>query len=130
MGVFNRLVRPNGTVRIEALSAVGRDDSGGGVEAYVVVEDNVPVLISQLGGDRDGRFGSRLDKLTGTCTGESPNLDRQDTRLYFYGNNLGMPAGTYAEVVTAVTHGATGERLLSYRWYTVRWSAIYGAAKS
>ena len=71
MPVFNRLIRPNGTVRIEALAGVGRDDSGGSVETYVTVEDNVPVLISQLSGNRDGRFASRLDKLTGTCTGES-----------------------------------------------------------
>ena len=124
MSVFNRLIRPNGFVRVEVITVTGRDDSGGPIETYATLEDNIPVLISQIAGTRDGRFESRVDVITGTVTGDSPSLGRPDTRLYFAANTIGTPAGVYAEVVSSAAHGSAGDRLLGGRWYTAKFSTL------
>jgi len=124
MSVFNRLIRPNGFVRVEVISSTDRDDSGGPIEAYTVLEDNIPVLISQISAARDGRFDSRIGSITGTVTGDSPSLGRTDTRLYFTANTIGTPAGVFAEVLSATSHGSAGDRLLGGRWWSLKFSTL------
>ena len=124
MALFGRLIRANATVRIEAVTYT-RDSSGGLVESYgAVLESGVPVLVSGIAGSRDGRFDGRNQPLTGTCTGESPNLARSDVRLYFESPSLSVIHGVYAEVVSSAPHGATDSRLLGFSWYTARWSQL------
>ena len=124
MALFSRLLKPNATVRIEAVTYT-RDSSGGLVESYnTVLESGVPVLVSGIAGSRDGRFDGRNQPLTGTCSGESANLARPDVRLYFESPSLSVIRGVYAEVVSSAPHGSTDSRLLGYEWFTARWSQL------
>ena len=124
MPLFGRLIRPNASVRIEAVT-YSRDSSGGLVESYgTVLESGVPVLVSGIAGSRDGRFDGRNQPLTGTCSGDSANLARSDVRLYFESPSLSVIHGVYAEVVSSAPHGATDSRLLGFSWYTARWSQL------
>lgn len=120
MSVFNTIIRPNATVRIEK-RVTSRDNSGGNVETYEMIEDNVPVLVSGTSSYRSYPFNSANETLSGTCTGNSSNLGKQNIRLYF---KTGTFAGVYAFTEQNTPHGPAGDSLLPTAWYTVRWSQV------
>lgn len=121
MGIFNRLIKPNAVVRIEVLT-VTRDTSGGPVYTWSTVEDNVKVMASGFGGNRDRRYSSDLNTLSGTISGTSSNLGRADVRVYFKSatGNVTDLVGVYARLESTSTHGGTLTRLIPYKWYTAR----------
>jgi hypothetical protein len=101
MSIFSFLIDHNATARIEQLSTA-RDTSGGTVQSYTVVQDQVPCFVSQSGGSRDGRFGSENATITGTVSGDSSWFARSDVRVYFH---TGPVAGRYVRLDNPVTHG-------------------------
>jgi len=120
MSVFNTIIRPNATVRIEK-RASSRDNSAGNIENYETIEDDVNVLVSGTSSYRSYPFNSANETLSGTCTGDSANLGKQNIRLFF---KTGTFAGIYAFTEQNTPHGPGNDTLLPTSWYTVRWSQV------
>lgn len=120
MQLFAGILASNATVRIETLTTA-RDSAGGQVETYTTLATDVPCLVSQLGGNRDGRFRGTDSISTGTCTGNHEGLGRGDIRLYFL---TGPAAGLYARADSAENHGPAGGYSLIENFYRVKWSSI------
>lgn len=120
MQLFSALIKPNSLVRIERL-ATSQDSSGGTVESYATVVDNVPCLVTQIGGNRDGRFSGTDSVMSGTCTGNDPNIGRGDVRFYFH---TGPAAGLYARVDSDESHGPTGGYSMIETFHRAKWSQI------
>lgn len=123
MAGFGGLVKQNALIRIESLT-ITQDASGGTVEDYSTLVDDVPVLVTLTSGNRDGRFGGQNDVLSGTLTGFNSSLDRTDIRIYFKSaedSTIAPAIGSYAYVDSPTAH-ASGRYLVPGNRYTLAWS--------
>lgn len=121
--LFSGLILPNSTVRVWGQSAVTTDDAGGQVEQYsTLIATGVPVLVSQVSGDRDGSFGTRLNRATGTISGDDPSLASQKTRIEFLTGDAEL-IGLVAEVRSISDHRPSPDGWVPRR-ITIRWSQI------
>lgn len=118
MPLFDNLMQPNATVRIEQRTTA-RDSSGGSTETWAIVATNVSVLVSGISGGRDGRFDGKNNTLRGTCTGENAYLGYTNIRLYFL---TGQLAGLYGHSDSVDQHGPNVDTLIDGSWYSVRFS--------
>ena len=89
-------------VRIELLTATGKDTSGGTVIGSAVVANNVPCLISQGSGEPADRFEQQQDATRYTVTGQSSHLARHDVRFVVL---TGPAAGRTLKVIATSEHG-------------------------
>jgi hypothetical protein len=123
MSGFGGLIKQNATVRIESLT-ITQDQSGGTVEDYATLADDVPVLVTLTSGSRDGRFTGQNDVLSGTLTGFNAYLDRADIRIYFKtaeDSTIAPAVGSYGYVDSPTAH-ASGRYLVPGNRYTLAWS--------
>lgn len=75
-----RLLNANAAVTIERYTT-SQDGAGGTAYAWVTLESSVPVLFSLRGGLRDASFGTDAQRDSGTMSGVSTNLNRDDCRI-------------------------------------------------
>lgn len=73
-------IRPNATLTVKQQRA-STDGAGGTVLTPVTVADDVPALVSQISGSRDGRFSSDVDTPKGSALSTSAYVGRQDVTL-------------------------------------------------
>ena len=120
--IFDPLLQPNATVTIYAITA-SRDAAGGTVQTLTAIESDVPVLVSQTGGARDGRFESDTNLLSGTISGDSTNLGKPNTIIYF---SSGFAiTGVYARVDNTVVHGPSlAPDTWIPAWRSLKWSQV------
>lgn len=120
MKLFDGIVKPNALVRIEVLTTT-RGPSGGQIESYSTIADNINCLVSGISPSRTNRHDSTDNMISGTLSGNDPAIGRGDVRYYFY---TGPAAGRYACVTAAGTHGPAGELSLIETFYTAKWEQI------
>ena len=96
-----------------------KDASGGTVETFATVADQVSCLVGLSGSGRDGRFDGLGDTATGTVSSLDARLATIAVgRVYFHD---GPAAGRYGYADGVTEHTAHPLGLVPARW-TARWS--------
>ena len=119
--LLTALVKANATVRIETQSTT-KNDYGYLVETYTTLADDVPVSFTLSGGQRDGRFESQLNSLSGRVSSSSSYIATPNCRIYF---KTGTLAGVYARVMSVEKHGpGNSSGLITDTWYSAMWNQV------
>lgn len=120
MKLFEGLVKPNSTVRIEILTT-SRGTSGGQIESYTTLADGVPAIVTNITAVRDGRQDGTDEIWSGDLFGNHSGFSRGDVRYFF---TSGPAAGRYAKVVSAVGNGPGGGVSMIEKFYRSQWEQV------
>ena len=120
MKLFEGIVEPNSSVRIEVLTTT-RGPSGSQIESYSTIADKVPCVVSEITPTRTDRHDSTDNMISGTLSGNDPAIGRGDVRYFFLS---GPAAGRYAKVTGAGTHGPGDPLSMIETFYRAKWEQI------
>jgi len=122
--LFSGLIAPNATVDVVGLTSTQQDDAGGNDELYDTTHaEDVPCLVSLTNGVRDGSFGGRFSRATGTLSGDDDSLTLVDTRVVFKTCSIAALVGLVAEVRTLANHSPSPCGFVP-RKVTLTWTQI------